>query len=339
MMETMSRALLVPQPMQYTPNRAALLDIRDDERAFAHYFLCFFLRCATKSRPVMTVELRDNFLDFVSFTKRQKWGKIRQKFVNFWMTHGALDPQTGSDHRSDLLEALTNRLVAIYAFVRDGFDLYEKMRAKEKLFVGLVNEINGRDMVEDRAVHIFDNFFTSDEYQDLAIAAGYLRSHRFAPTSVALTFADFRAVYILWYLHCLEKELEEMEKRFADIPTLEACTNCLKDRQRLGIPGLKMCSGCKLTKYCTTECQKAHWRQHQALCEAVRTPKWGNKQKEAMLSELELQISHTVASHNQRSNDVCSALASDTIDPDEREPSPKKRKKNSAKASHIDKHS
>lgn len=32
---------------------------------------------------------------------------------------------------------------------------------------------------------------------------------------------------------------------------------------------MKRCSGCLLAKYCSKECQKAHWKEHRQLCKAA----------------------------------------------------------------------
>ena len=43
------------------------------------------------------------------------------------------------------------------------------------------------------------------------------------------------------------------------------CENCLQTTS-----SLKVCSGCQLVKYCSTECQKAHWKIHKRLCKSQR---------------------------------------------------------------------
>ncbi|KAH8092663.1 hypothetical protein BXZ70DRAFT_1066970 [Cristinia sonorae] len=47
----------------------------------------------------------------------------------------------------------------------------------------------------------------------------------------------------------------------ANLPKFDMtlCWNCKA-------PATKVCSGCKETRYCTSECQKAHWKKHKAHC-------------------------------------------------------------------------
>ena len=50
------------------------------------------------------------------------------------------------------------------------------------------------------------------------------------------------------------------------------CTSCGLDPIREGGDnGLKVCSGCKMVRYCSRECQKEHWRAgHKRECAALR---------------------------------------------------------------------
>jgi len=59
----------------------------------------------------------------------------------------------------------------------------------------------------------------------------------------------------------------------------EHCENCLKHRSQFhyfdrrcdqcldGQKTLRRCSSCKLVRYCSRECQRAHWKQHQPCCQ------------------------------------------------------------------------
>ncbi|KXS11686.1 hypothetical protein M427DRAFT_60298 [Gonapodya prolifera JEL478] len=46
------------------------------------------------------------------------------------------------------------------------------------------------------------------------------------------------------------------------------CSNppCLAPRRGSGITDLKRCAGCGIARYCTAECQKAHWKEHKKWC-------------------------------------------------------------------------
>ncbi|KAI0056700.1 hypothetical protein BV25DRAFT_1903059 [Artomyces pyxidatus] len=43
------------------------------------------------------------------------------------------------------------------------------------------------------------------------------------------------------------------------------CAGCLPE----SAPPLRRCGGCRVTLYCTRECQKAHWREHRGECQQV----------------------------------------------------------------------
>lgn len=39
----------------------------------------------------------------------------------------------------------------------------------------------------------------------------------------------------------------------------------------LSKPGLKTCSACHVTRYCSVECQRSHWSEHTKVCEKYNT--------------------------------------------------------------------
>ncbi|KAJ7679379.1 hypothetical protein DFH06DRAFT_1316303 [Mycena polygramma] len=49
-------------------------------------------------------------------------------------------------------------------------------------------------------------------------------------------------------------------------PSLKrSCEGCRKRPDQNG-PGYSLCASCKVSRYCSRECQKAHWKEHKRLC-------------------------------------------------------------------------
>lgn len=53
-----------------------------------------------------------------------------------------------------------------------------------------------------------------------------------------------------------------------------------------GKEGNKRCSRCKSVVYCSSDCQKAHWKQHKGECKYLSKSSTSNK----TISELEEEI-------------------------------------------------
>ena len=47
-----------------------------------------------------------------------------------------------------------------------------------------------------------------------------------------------------------------------------SCGNCGIDEETLG--QFRMCSQCKSTYYCNSECQKSHWKIHKKECKLAK---------------------------------------------------------------------
>jgi len=68
---------------------------------------------------------------------------------------------------------------------------------------------------------------------------------------------------ILKYMRSIARLAEEFGKSGVDIVKIQNCYFC----QNVIKTGLKLCSRCKITRYCSKECQKAHWKKHKVYCE------------------------------------------------------------------------
>ncbi|KAJ7356419.1 hypothetical protein DFH08DRAFT_848993 [Mycena albidolilacea] len=60
------------------------------------------------------------------------------------------------------------------------------------------------------------------------------------------------------------------------IPLASGCAKCQRDET--GAPGstISRCSRCKLTRYCSVECQTEDWPRHGKICKTVKEVKWIN---------------------------------------------------------------
>lgn len=52
--------------------------------------------------------------------------------------------------------------------------------------------------------------------------------------------------------------------------TEERCAGCDKRKGDPGVPKLRSCTGCRTVKYCSTDCQHAHWAAHKAACKEAK---------------------------------------------------------------------
>ncbi|KAJ6495965.1 hypothetical protein DFH09DRAFT_343755 [Mycena vulgaris] len=58
------------------------------------------------------------------------------------------------------------------------------------------------------------------------------------------------------------------------IPLASSCAKC--QREETGTPGfaIRRCSKCKLTRYCSVECQTEDWPRHGKICKTIKEVKW-----------------------------------------------------------------
>ncbi|KAF8972566.1 hypothetical protein BDZ97DRAFT_1781661 [Flammula alnicola] len=59
-----------------------------------------------------------------------------------------------------------------------------------------------------------------------------------------------------------------------EFPLAGSCCNCKKDITAKS--NLSRCGGCKLVRYCSTECQTSDWTRHKKICKTVKSVKWVN---------------------------------------------------------------
>ncbi|KAJ7259687.1 hypothetical protein C8J57DRAFT_1338970 [Mycena rebaudengoi] len=59
-----------------------------------------------------------------------------------------------------------------------------------------------------------------------------------------------------------------------EIPLAGGCIRCQRDETAAAGFELKRCTGCHLTRYCSTECQKEDWPRHGKICKTIETVEW-----------------------------------------------------------------
>ena len=65
---------------------------------------------------------------------------------------------------------------------------------------------------------------------------------------------------------CFTKEEREMQRKVAKETSVYCCSVCQVRRPNRSL--LKTCALCRRVSYCSTECQKADWKEHKKICVA-----------------------------------------------------------------------
>ena len=68
-------------------------------------------------------------------------------------------------------------------------------------------------------------------------------------------------------LEVLQQTDTDSDDNSFDISEVNTCSNC-KRQPQAGV-GLKRCSRCQITKYCSVDCQKKDWDFHRFACSVV----------------------------------------------------------------------
>lgn len=93
-------------------------------------------------------------------------------------------------------------------------------------------------------------------------------------------------------------------------PPLEACAHC---RQR---GNLRVCTGCRSIKYCSSVCQKKAWKGHKAVCRAIKNETKVSTKKSIVPSEEEGKDQSATADDELLTAIKQNAASSRTIAPD-----------------------
>ncbi|KAJ7654756.1 hypothetical protein B0H17DRAFT_1099629 [Mycena rosella] len=68
------------------------------------------------------------------------------------------------------------------------------------------------------------------------------------------------------------------------IPLASSCAKCQRDETGIPAFAIRRCSKCKLTRYCSVECQTEDWPRHGKICKTVKEIKWVNWEDTAYAS-------------------------------------------------------
>lgn len=71
---------------------------------------------------------------------------------------------------------------------------------------------------------------------------------------------------------CMDRNIRRLRKLAATYK----CMNCdqhdgisIADGKSTNLPRHLMCGACKVARYCSTDCQKKHWKQHKVVCKST----------------------------------------------------------------------
>ncbi|KAJ7653205.1 hypothetical protein DFH06DRAFT_918405, partial [Mycena polygramma] len=65
----------------------------------------------------------------------------------------------------------------------------------------------------------------------------------------------------------------ELPRTQAQYPMTSSCAVCHNEADA-SRRTLKQCAKCELTRYCSTDCQRADWKRHKECCKVVKEVKW-----------------------------------------------------------------
>ncbi|KAF8169935.1 hypothetical protein BJ912DRAFT_158834 [Pholiota molesta] len=70
----------------------------------------------------------------------------------------------------------------------------------------------------------------------------------------------------------LRADFPEFDSDGVEYPLAGSCLNCQKDTSAKST--LSRCGGCKLVRYCGTECQSSDWKRHKKICKMIKSVNW-----------------------------------------------------------------